>query len=52
MAGRGIKQAENDDGHVFRRNRKLTLDQDEIRKLKGHLKRDSVTGKNTTKSIY
>ena len=29
-----IKEAENDDGHAFRGNRKLTPEQDEVHKLK------------------
>ena len=37
--GRWIKEAENDDGHAFRGNGKLTPDQDEICKLKAQVKR-------------
>jgi transposase len=39
VLGRWIKEAENDDGHAFRRNGKLTPEQDEIRKLKAQVKR-------------
>ena len=39
ILGRWIKEAENDDGHAFRGNGKLTLEQDEIRKLKTQVKR-------------
>ena len=34
VLGRWLKEAENDDGHAFRENGKLTPEQDEIRKLK------------------
>jgi transposase len=39
VLGRWIKEAENDDGHAFRGNGKLTPEQDEIRKLKSQVKR-------------
>jgi transposase len=39
VLGRWIKEAENDDGHAFRWNGKLTPEQDEIRKLKAQVKR-------------
>ncbi|ASP49045.1 IS3 family transposase [Cognaticolwellia beringensis] len=39
VLGRWIKEAENDDGHAFRGNGKLTPEQDEIRKLKAQVKR-------------
>ena len=39
MLGRWIKEAENDDGHAFRGNGKLTPEQDEIRKLREENKR-------------
>ena len=39
ILGRWIKEAENDDGHAFRGNGKLTPEQDEIRKLKAQVKR-------------
>lgn len=39
MLGRWIKEAENDDGHAFRGNGKLTLEQEEIRKLREENKR-------------
>lgn len=39
MLGRWIKEAENDDGQVFRGNGKLTPEQEEIRQLKAQVKR-------------
>ena len=39
MLGRWIKEAENDDGHAFRGNGKLTPEQEEIRQLKAQVKR-------------
>jgi len=39
LLGRWIKEAENDDGHAFRGNGKLTPEQEEIRKLKTQVKR-------------
>ena len=39
ILGRWIKEAENDDGHAFRGNGKLTPEQEEIRKLKVQVKR-------------
>jgi transposase len=39
VLGRCIKEAENDDGHAFRGNAKLTPEQEEIRKLKPQVKR-------------
>ncbi len=39
LLGRWIKEAENDDGHAFRGNGKLTPEQEEIRKLKAQVKR-------------
>ena len=39
MLGRWIKEAENDDGHAFRGNGKLTQEQAEIRKLREENKR-------------
>ena len=39
MLGRWIKEAENDDGHAFRGNGKLTPEQDEIRTLREENKR-------------
>jgi|TARA_B110001454_G_scaffold167952_1_gene158017 transposase len=39
MLGRWIKEAENDDGHAFRGNGKLTPEQAEIRKLREENKR-------------
>lgn len=39
VLGRWIKEAENDDGHAFRGNGKLTPEQEEIRKLKSQVKR-------------
>ena len=39
VLGRWIKEAENDDGHAFRGNGKLTPEQDEIRKLEAQVKR-------------
>jgi len=39
MLGRWIKEADNDDGHAFRGNGKLTLKQEGIRNLKAQLKR-------------
>jgi transposase len=39
VLGRWIKEAENDDGHAFRDNGKLTPEQEEIRKLKAQVKR-------------
>ena len=39
MLGRWINEQQNDDGHAFRGNGKLTPEQAEIRKLKAQLKR-------------
>jgi transposase len=39
ILGRWIKESENDDGHAFRGNGKLTPEQEEIRKLKSQVKR-------------
>jgi transposase len=39
MLGRWIKESENDDGHAFRGNGKLTPEQEEIRNLKAQVKR-------------
>lgn len=39
LLGRQIKEAENDDGHAFRGNGKLTPEQEAIRKLKAQVKR-------------
>jgi transposase len=39
MLGRWIKEAENEDGHAFRGNGKLTPEQEEIRSLKAQVKR-------------
>jgi transposase len=39
LLGRWIKEAENDDGHVFRGSGKLTLEKEDIRKLKAQVKR-------------
>ncbi len=39
LLGRWIKEAENDDGHAFRGNGKLTPEQEEIRMLKAQVKR-------------
>ncbi|WP_371316391.1 IS3 family transposase [Shewanella sp. NIFS-20-20] len=39
LLGRWIKESENDDGHAFRGNGKLTPEQEEIRKLKAQVKR-------------
>ncbi|MCE2597441.1 IS3 family transposase [Motilimonas cestriensis] len=39
LLGRWIKEAENDDGHAFRGNGKLTPEQEEISKLKAQVKR-------------
>ena len=39
ILGRWIKEAENDEGHAFRGNGKLTPEQEEIRKLKAQVKR-------------
>ena len=39
MLGRWIKEAENYDGHAFRGNGNLTLEQEEIRSLKAQVKR-------------
>ena len=39
ILGRWIKESENDDGHAFRGNGKLTPKQEEIRKLKSQVKR-------------
>ena len=39
LLGRWINAAENDDGHAFRGNGKLTPEQEEIRKLKAQVKR-------------
>jgi len=38
MLSRWIKEAENEDGHAFRGNGKLTPDQEEIRRLKAQVK--------------
>lgn len=38
MLGRWIKEAEQDDGHAFRGNGKLTPEQEEIRRLKVQVK--------------
>lgn len=37
MLGRWIKESDNDDGHVFRGNGKLTPEQEEIRNLKAQV---------------
>ena len=42
ILGRWIKEAENDDGHAFRGNGKLTPEQEEIRKLKAQVKRSEM----------
>jgi transposase len=39
VLGRWIKEFQSDDGQAFRRNGKLTPEQDEIRKLKAQVKR-------------
>ncbi|GGP38959.1 hypothetical protein GCM10009347_03560 [Shewanella algicola] len=39
LLGCWIKEAENDDGHAFRGNGKLTPEQEETRKLKAQVKR-------------
>ncbi|WP_404948502.1 IS3 family transposase [Shewanella sp. SG44-2] len=39
LLGRWIKESENDDGHAFRGNGKLTPEQQEIRQLKAQVKR-------------
>jgi transposase len=39
MLGRWIKEADNEDGHAFRGNGKLTPEQAEIRNLKAQVKR-------------
>lgn len=39
MLGRWIKEAGSDAGQAFRGNGKLTPDQEEVRKLKGQVKR-------------
>ena len=39
ILGRWINEAENDDGHAFRGNGKLTPEQEEIRSLKAQVKR-------------
>lgn len=39
MLGRWIKESDNDDGHAFRGNGKLTPEQEEIRSLKAQVKR-------------
>jgi transposase len=39
MLGRWIKEADNEDGHAFRGNGKLTPEQEEIRNLKAQVKR-------------
>ena len=39
MLGRWIREADNDDGHAFRGNGKLTPEQEEIRTLKAQVKR-------------
>jgi transposase-like protein len=38
MPGHWIKEANNDDGHAFRGNGKLTPEQEEIRSLKAQVK--------------
>ncbi|MBA6379170.1 MULTISPECIES: IS3 family transposase [unclassified Colwellia] len=50
VLGRWIKEAENDDGHAFRGNGKLTPEQDEIRKLKAQVKRLEMERENIKKS--
>ncbi|MGB2739092.1 MAG: IS3 family transposase [Cognaticolwellia sp.] len=50
ILGRWIKEAENDDGHAFRGNGKLTPEQDEIRKLKAQVKRLEMERENIKKS--
>jgi transposase len=42
MLGRWIKEADNEDGHAFRGNGKLTPEQAEIRNLKAQVKRLEV----------
>lgn len=39
MLGRWIKGSDNDDGHAFRGNGKLTPEQEEILNLKAQVKR-------------
>ena len=39
VIGRWIKEHQEDDGHAFRGNGKLTPEQEEIRKLKNQVKR-------------
>jgi transposase len=39
LLGRWIKESENDDGHAFRGNGKLTPEQQGIRQLKAQVKR-------------
>ncbi len=39
MLGRWVKEFNQDDGQAFRGNGKLTVDQEEIRKLKAQVKR-------------
>jgi transposase len=39
ILSRWIQEADDDDGHAFRGNGKLTPEQDEIRKLKAQVKR-------------
>jgi transposase len=39
ILGRWVKEAQNDDGHAFRGNGKMTPEQEEIRKLKAQVKR-------------
>ena len=39
LLGRWIKESENDDGHAFRGNCKLSPEQEEIRKLKTQVMR-------------
>jgi transposase len=39
MLGRSIKEADNEDGHAFRGNGKLTPEKEDIRNLKAQVKR-------------
>jgi transposase len=39
MLGRWVREHQSDDSHAFRGNGKLTLEQEEIRKLKTQVKR-------------
>ncbi|MBV7317617.1 IS3 family transposase [Shewanella sp. NIFS-20-20] len=50
LLGRWIKESENDDGHAFRGNGKLTPEQEEIRKLKAQVKRLEMERENIKKS--